>query len=289
MTAKIAFVGLGAMGLPMASALVEAGYGVTGFDLNPASLARFQALGGKVAASMQAAARAADVLILMVVNIQQVNDVLFEQDTLSVLAEDAVVIVSSTIAPDDAEAVADKLSAVKLQLVDAPVSGGVRGAVEKTLSMMASGPRQAYSNVEAILNTMGSHIYYLGERNGQGCAMKVVNQLLAGVHLASAAEAVNFASSYGLDIAQVQEVIASSAGNSWMFQDRVPRMIQANPEVKSAIDIFVKDLGIVADVAHTAKVAVPLAAAALQLFTMASVKGLGQADDSQVIKVLGEA
>jgi 3-hydroxyisobutyrate dehydrogenase len=285
---KIAFVGLGAMGLPMATALVEAHYSVTAFDMNPNRLEHFQALGGLTQTSVQEAARAANVLILMVVNAQQVDSVLFEQDALSVLAKNAVVVVSSTVAPDYAKALGASLRAREFQFIDAPVSGGVKGAKDKKLSIMASGPNESYQQVEAILKTMGANVFHLGEQNGQGSVMKVVNQLLAGVHLATAAEAVNFASSYGLDIQKVQEVIASSAGYSWMFQDRVPRMIQTNPEVKSAVDIFVKDLGIVIDLAQTAKASVPLSSAALQLFMMAAIKGHGKEDDSQVIKVLNK-
>lgn len=288
MKPKVAFIGLGAMGLPMATALIKAEYNVTGFDVKPVNLSRFSSVNGHIATSVKEAALSADVLMLMVVNAAQVDDVLFEQDAVSVLAQNATVIVSSTVAPDYAETLGNTLRALNLHFVDAPVSGGVKGAEDSSLSVMASGPVASFQKVEDILKTVGANVFHLGERNGQGSVMKVVNQLLAGIHLATAAEAVNFASSYGLETAKVQEVIASSAGNSWMFQDRVPRMIEANPEVKSAVDIFVKDLGIVTDVAKSAKIPVPLSAAALQLFTMASAKGHGGEDDSQVIKVMSK-
>ena len=288
MKPKVAFIGLGAMGLPMATALLEAEYDVTGFDVKPANLSKFSGVNGHIATSVKEAALSADILMLMVVNAQQVDDVLFGQDAVSVLAQNATVVVGSTVAPDYAKTLGETLRALNLHFVDAPVSGGVKGAEDKTLSVMASGPNESYQKVEALLKTMGANVFHLGEHNGQGSVMKVVNQLLAGIHLATAAEAVNFAQSYGLETQKVQEVIASSAGNSWMFQDRVPRMIESYPEVKSAVDIFVKDLSIVTDVAKSAKIPVPLSAAALQLFTMASVKGHGGEDDSQVIKVLKE-
>lgn len=286
MKPKLAFIGLGAMGLPMAKALLDADYDVTGFDVKPANLSKFSGANGQIASSVKEAALSADILMLMVVNAQQVDDVLFAQDAVSVLAQNAAVVVGSTVAPDYAETLGETLRALNLHFVDAPVSGGVKGAEDKTLSVMASGPSASYQKVKEVLETVGKNVFHLGEQNGQGSVMKVVNQLLAGIHLATAAEAVNFAQSYGLEVEKVQEVIATSAGNSWMFQDRVPRMTETNPEVKSAVDIFVKDLGIVADVAKSAKIAVPLTATALQLFTMASVKGHGGEDDSQVIKIL---
>jgi len=286
MKPKLAFIGLGAMGLPMAKALLDADYDVTGFDVKPANLSKFSGANGQIASSVKEAALSADILMLMVVSAQQVDDVLFAQDAVSVLAQNAAVVVGSTVAPDYAETLGETLRALNLHFVDAPVSGGVKGAEDKTLSVMASGPSASYQKVKEVLETVGKNVFHLGEQNGQGSVMKVVNQLLAGIHLATAAEAVNFAQSYGLEVEKVQEVIATSAGNSWMFQDRVPRMTETNPEVKSAVDIFVKDLGIVADVAKSAKIAVPLTATALQLFTMASVKGHGGEDDSQVIKIL---
>ena len=153
---------------------------------------------------------------------------------------------------------------------------------------MASGPKTAFEKVAPILNTMGSNVYYLSEENSHGSAMKMINQLLAGVHLATAAEAMNLAQTYGLDVLTVQDVMAQSAGHSWMLSDRGKRMLEPDPEVKSSINIWLKDLGIVKSVAGELDVNSPLTDTALKLFMEASKKGYGNEDDSQVIKVLKE-
>ena len=169
-------------------------------------------------------------------------------------------------------------------MIDCPVSGGVAGAEKRTLTMMASGARKIFAQVETILRTMGANTFYLGEECGQGSTMKVVNQLLCGVHVAVAGEAIAFARASGLDPDTVYEVIGTSAARSWMFMDRVPHMQNPPEQARSAVDIFVKDLGIVSDTGRTLRIMTPIAAAALQMFIAASGAGYGSADDSQIIR-----
>lgn len=284
-TQQIGFVGLGAMGLPMAHALIEAGYSVVGYDVNAESLAKFESMGGQVASSVQEAAQDVDVFISMVVNDAQTEDVLFsEGNAVETLKAGSVVITGSTVPPEFAARMASQLAEHQIHMIDCPVSGGVAGAEKRTLTMMASGDPTVFSQVETILRTMGSNTFHLGDACGQGSAMKVVNQLLCGVHVAVAGEAIAFAKASGLNPNTVYDVIGTSAASSWMFMDRVPNMENPPEQARSAVDIFVKDLSIVLDAGKSMRFMTPIAATALQMFIAASGAGYGREDDSQIIK-----
>lgn len=176
------------------------------------------------------------------------------------------------------------LEARQLRFLDAPVSGGTVGAEKGTLTIMASGPSRTFEAARPVLDAVGGHVFHVGEAAGQGSTAKMINQLLCGVHIAAAAEAMNVAERAGVSLATMHAIISTSAAYSWMWGDRGPRMMEAEPPVKSAVDIFVKDLGIVADHGRAVKQALPVAAAALQMFLAASGLGHGRADDSQVIR-----
>jgi len=282
---KIGFVGLGAMGAAMARQLVAKQFQVTGYDINPAAVEALVAAGGHAAASSAEAAEGADALVLMVVNADQAEQVLFGDGALAALAEGAPVIVCSTCAPDRAATMAEKCAAAGHPLIDAPVSGGQVGADAGTLTIMAAAPRPDYDKVEGVLTAMGSNTYFIGDKVGQGSAMKTVNQLMAGAHIAIAAEAIAFAEKAGIDPALALEILSGSAASSWMLQNRGPEMVKQTGKVTSAVDIFVKDLGIVLDAGRAMKMGLPLAAAAHQRFLDASGAGHGREDDSQVVKV----
>lgn len=284
----IGFVGLGAMGLPMALNLVKAGYTVQGFDLNPAALAALGQAGGIGAASAAEAAAGADALVLMVVNAAQAEAVLFDAGAAAALPEAGSVIVMATCPPQAVAALADRVEAMGHRLIDAPVSGGVAGAVAASLTIMAAAPSETFAAVRPLLDAMGGKVAHVGEKPGQGAVVKSVNQLLCGVHIAAAAEALALAAKLGIDKAAVLEIVGGSAASSWMLRDRGPRMLEAEPEVRSAVDIFVKDLGIVMEAGRDAKAALPLAALAHQLFLAASGQGHGRADDSQVIRTYSQ-
>jgi len=151
--------------------------------------------------------------------------------------------------------------------------------------VLASGSPAAYAKARPALGAMAAKIYELGEEPGRGAAFKMINQLLAGVHIAAACEAITFAARQGLDLNKVYEVIAASAGNSWMFENRVPHVLAGDYTPRSAVDIFVKDLGIIQDMARMAKFPVPLAAAALQMFLMAAGAGMGGDDDASLARL----
>jgi 3-hydroxyisobutyrate dehydrogenase len=281
---QIGFVGLGAMGLPMAQRLVAADHAVRGFDLKERALAALAASGGSRAASAADAARDADLLILMVVNAAQARAALVDGGALEALAPRGIVVLMATCAPADAARLAEEVAATGRRFVDAPVSGGVVGAKGGTLTIMAAAPKETFEAARPVLATLGDKLFHVGETPGQGAMVKTVNQLLAGVHIAAAAEAFSLAAKAGLDLAVVLEILSGSAAASWMLRDRGPRMLEAEPAVASAVDIFVKDLGLVLDAGRSSKAALPLAAAAHQMFLAASGTGHGAADDSQVLR-----
>ena len=172
--------------------------------------------------------------------------------------------------------------------LDAPISGGAQRAAQGELTILASGSAAAFAKARPALDAMAAKLYELGDAPGQGSAFKMINQLLAGVHIAAASEAISFAAKQGLDIRKVYEVITASAGNSWMFENRVPHVLEGDYTPRSAVDIFVKDLGIVQDMARNAKFPVPMSAAALQMFLMASASGMGRDDDIAVAKMYAQ-
>ena len=280
----VGFVGLGSMGMPMACNLLARGFALRGFDVRRESVAALEARGGRGADSAAAVAEGADALVLMVVNAAQAESVLFGQGALDKLPEGATVILMATCPPDAVAALAARVEAAGRCFVDAPVSGGTVGAVAGTLSIMAAAPAATVERVRPVLAAMGDKVFHVGEAPGQGATVKTVNQLLCGVHIAVVAEAFSLAAKAGVDLAVLLEIMSGSAASSWMLKDRGPRMLEAEPGITSAVDIFVKDLGIVLEAGRGAKAALPLAAVAHQMFLSASGRGEGAMDDSQVIR-----
>ncbi len=282
----IGFIGLGAMGMGMARSLLRAGMTVRGYDVVPAAVAAFEEAGGMGASSVAEAAHNADILVVMVLNAEQVEGVLFgEGNAVAQLAAEATVMVCSTVPPAYARQTAQRLKAQSLEMLDAPVSGGTVRAAEGELSVMASGSPAAFARTEAVLAAVAANVYRLGDECGQGSSMKMINQLLAGVHITVAAEAMAFAAKAGMDLSTVYDVICNSAGGSWMFQNRVPHILADDYTPHSAIDIWIKDLGIVLDTAKSEKFPLPLTAASYQLYLSASAQGWGRLDDAGVVKV----
>jgi 3-hydroxyisobutyrate dehydrogenase len=282
---KIGFVGLGAMGLPMAKNLVAAGHEVAGCDIRQDAAGALASAGGRAAGTPAEAARSAEILVLMVVNADQAEAVLFGDDGAAPeLSKGAVVIASCTQPAARAKALAARLEEAGALLLDAPVSGGVVGAEQGALSIMASGPDAAFDKAMPVLDVLGKAVWRMGAEPGLGSMMKTVNQLMCGAHIAVAAEAMSLAARAGLDASLAQEVLMAGAAASWMLGNRGPRMLQDDPPVTSAVDIFVKDLDIVLDAGHDLRTALPMAAAAHQMFLGASGLGHGKEDDSQILK-----
>jgi putative dehydrogenase len=283
---RVGVIGLGSMGMGMARRLIDAGLHVAGYDVREAASAALAAAGGTQAPSPAAAAQAADMLVVMVVNAAQVDTVLFGADgAVAALPRGAVVMLSSTVPPSFAVATAARLAASSHLMLDAPVSGGAAGAANGTLTVMGSGPPAAFAKAERVLAAVAGKVYRLGDAAGIGSTVKTVNQLLAGIHIAAAAEAMALGVRAGADARTLYEVIGNSAGASWMFGNRVPHMLAGDYTPLSAVDIFVKDLGLVLDTGRELRFPLPLAGAAHQLFLMAAAAGLGREDDAAVVKV----
>lgn len=280
----VAFVGLGAMGLPMADNLLKRQHRVRGFDMRPEAVAAHVKNGGDGAESAAEAAAGANALVLMVVNGAQARSVLFDAGALAALAPGAVVILMATCSAVDARDIGRRITESGRKFVDAPVSGGVVGARAGLLTIMVGAPQDDFAAAEPILRVFGDKIFHVGTAWGQGSTVKTINQLLCGVHITAAAEAFTLAERAGIDTALLLKIMGNSAAGSWMLNNRGPRMLEADPEVTSAVDIFVKDLSLVLDAGRAEKVALPLSAASHQMFLAASGAGHGAADDSQVIR-----
>ncbi|MGH6779452.1 MAG: L-threonate dehydrogenase [Bradyrhizobium sp.] len=283
---NIAVIGLGSMGFGMASSLLRAGFEVTGCDVAADTIARFIGDGGKSAATPAEAAKGADIVVSVVLNAAQTEAILFGKDGVAeTLAKDAVFISSATMDPDVARRLAERLETTGRSYLDAPISGGAQRAAQGELTILASGGPAAFAKARPALDAMAAKLYELGDAPGQGAAFKMVNQLLAGVHIAAASEAIAFAARQGLDLRKVYEVITASAGNSWMFENRMPHVLDGDYSPRSAVEIFVKDLGIVQDMARSARFPVPVASAALQMFLMTAASGMGGDDDASVTRM----
>jgi len=280
MPGTIAFVGLGAMGAEMADTLVSKQWRVVGYDIRREAIDRLVKNGGHAAASAAEAAKDAEALVLMVVNADQAENILFKGGALDALPAGGTVVLMATCAPGRVEDIAKRVEASGRKFVDAPVSGGVPRAKDGSLTIMASAPPTTFDATRPLLEAMGSNLHYLGPKPGQGAAMKMVNQLLGGINLAAAGEALAFAERMGIDAKAAKDVLLGAAAQSWMLQVRGPRMVAYDGVVASATEIFV-----VLDAAHALRMGLPLAAAAHQQFLAAASIGLGNEDDSQVIEV----
>ena len=290
MFGSVAVIGLGAMGLPMASRLLQAGFDVRGYDRNSEACAQFTRVGGHAAASAAEAARDAAALLLLVVNADQAEAVLFgDQGAALAMARGSVVMLSLTTAPGRAADIGRRLEQHGILMLDCPVSGGVTRAANGTLSILASGPAQALDAVRPCLSALGGRIFEIGSEHGQASTVKLLNQALCGVHLAVAAEVVALAERAGVDRQMVYDVIVASSGTSWMFVDRVSRMLREDATATAAIDILLKDLRLVGDLGRSVGASLALSHAAEELFSAASAAGMGQRNDSEILQFLREA
>jgi 3-hydroxyisobutyrate dehydrogenase len=289
-TPNVAFVGLGSMGLGMAKNLLKHGHKVVGVDPSATARDAFTAAGGTLAESPAAAAKTADVVVIAVVNDKQAETVLFgENGAAAALREGAVVMQCATVPAAFTRSLNERLAKGGHELLDAPMSGGRARAESGELTFMASGSPKAFAAAESILAATSAKVFRLGDAPGIGSLVKTVNQLLAGVHIATAAEAIALAAKAGADTRAVYEVISASAGNSWMFGNRVPHMLDDDYAPLSAVEIFVKDLGLVLNTGHELRLPLPMAAAAHQLFLAAAGAGFGRLDDAAVVKVYEQA
>ena len=287
---SVGVIGLGAMGMGMAQSLRRAGHVVNVFDVRAEVAQKFAAEGGVVCASLEAIAAASDILVSVVVNAAQTESVLFGDGTpqsgcANHLKAGSVFVMCSTVEPAFSVGLEKKLNDLGLLYIDAPISGGAAKAASGQMTMMTAGAPAAYAKAETFLNAMAAKVYKLGDSAGAGSKVKIINQLLAGVHIAAAAEAMALGLREGVDPEALYEVITHSAGNSWMFENRMAHVLAADYTPLSAVDIFVKDLGLVLDMARASKFPLPLSSTAHQMFMQASTAGFAKEDDSAVIKI----
>ncbi len=283
---KIGLIGLGAMGNGMAQSLRRAGYAPGVFDVRMDLAKAFAKDGGTACTSLAELGKACDVVVSVVVNAAQTEAVLFGVDSCAAaMRPGSVFVMCSTVDPNWSVALEERLAKLGILYIDAPISGGAAKAASGQITMMTAGKPEAYAKAEVFLNAMAAKVYKLGDSAGAGSKVKIINQLLAGVHIAAAAEAMALGLREGVDPAALYEVITHSAGNSWMFENRMAHVLAADYTPLSAVDIFVKDLGLVLDMARASKFPLPLSSTAHQMFMQASTAGFAKEDDSAVIKI----
>ena len=287
MAYSVAVIGLGAMGMGAAQSCVRAGLNTYGVDLSAQARDVLQAAGAKaVAASADGFADKLDAVLLLVVNAAQVEAVLFGESKLAdKLKPGTAVMVSSTIAAQDAHRFGEALAARGLLMLDAPVSGGAAKAAAGEMTVMAAGDDAVFAKLQPVLDAVAGKVYRCGKNIGQGATVKIIHQLLAGVHIAAGAEAMALAAKAGIPLDLMYDVVTHAAGNSWMFENRMKHVVDGDYTPLSMVDIFVKDLGLVTDTGKALRFPLPLASTAFNMFTEASNAGHGKEDDSAVIKI----
>lgn len=285
---RVGWLGLGAMGAPMAACLARAGHSVQAYDIVSGRAEALAADGVLPAESVAAAVAGTHLTAIMVATPDQLEEAVFGPDGAgSALPSGAIVVIMATVGPEAVASAARRLAAHGIAVVDAPVSGGVQRAGQGDLLIMVSGAPAPVDWVRPVLETLARSAPVVGLDAGDGQRMKLVNQLLCGVHIAAAAEALSFAEALGLDPAECWRVLRDGAAASFMFEDRGARMLEGRfDEVRSAMDIFVKDMGLVDAAAGQAGAQVPLTTAARRLYDRGHDLGLGRQDDSALIEVL---
>jgi L-threonate 2-dehydrogenase len=282
----IGLIGLGAMGLGMATSLRRAGLRVHVCDTRAGVAQAFAEQGGVACATPADVAAACEVIVSVVVNAAQTETVLFgEHGAAAAMQPGGLFVMCSTVDPNWSVALEHRLAAQGVLYLDAPISGGAAKAASGQMTMMTAGSAAAYAKAGGALQAMAAQVYELGDKAGNGSKVKVINQLLAGVHIAAAAEAMALGLREGVDPQALYEVITHSAGNSWMFENRMVHVLAGDYTPLSAVDIFVKDLGLVLDMARASKFPLPLSSTAHQMFMQASTAGFAKEDDAAVIKI----
>ncbi len=286
MATRVGFIGLGTIGKYMALSIQRAGLPLVVFDIRPEPLVELESAGAATAISCRDVAERCDVLVIMVLNRPQAESVLDgEQGALAALRPGQTVVVMSTIAPADAKHLAGMVESKGAQYVDSPVSGGYLRAADGTLTLMLGGKQEAVEAARPALEAMGKFLYYAGPEPGAGQSLKMINQMLMGIHEVAAMEAMTLATKAGLDPELVYEVISHGTGDSWAFRNRVDRLMARDFTNRGALEILHKDLGIVLEAARVTKTPLLLAPMAYQAYQMGMVAGLAREDDSAVGKV----
>ncbi|KAJ6145001.1 hypothetical protein N7470_008896 [Penicillium chermesinum] len=287
----IGFVGLGAMGFGMATQLVKQGYPVHGFDVFPASVERFKAAGGIPASSLQESASGKQYYVCMVATAAQAQSALFgEAGIVSALPNNATLILTSTVPASYAQSVAAELQSIgrgDILFIDAPVSGGAIRAAQGTLSIMAGASDTALKSGRFLLEAMSdsNKLYLVPGGVGAGSNMKMVHQVLAGIHILGGSEAMGFAAQLGLDATKAAEAIKASDAWSWMHENRLQRLLEEDWHPgASAISIILKDVASSLPPPDKTNFPLPLCTSAEQVYLSAVLQGNATVDDASMVR-----
>ena len=280
-------IGVGNMGAAMVHRLLDNACSVTVRDIRSEAEAPLLDRGATRAASPAALAATSDVILVVVVDAAQVRAVLFDgpEPAAPALRQGQCVCLQSTIAPDDTAQIAARLAERGIMVVDAPISGGPARARAGTLSIMASGDATAIRCAAPVLELLSARLFVVGPRPGQGAAMKLVNNLLAGANLAAAAEAFALGRRVGLEAQTLVDVIGASSGQSWIFDDRFARLLAGDHAPRAHAHILAKDIGLALAMARGADAATPVGDAAGGVFRAALEQGLADEDDSALVRL----
>lgn len=281
------FVGAGLMGGALVHRLCGLGRAVAVCDIDPACRERARAAGARIADTPAGVARLLGpdgVLVLVVVDAVQCRDVLWgAHGAAAALQPGHTVLLCPTIAPEDTEAMARELATRGVHTIDAPMSGGPQRALEGTMSLMVAGPDAVVARHAALLADLAGRVFRVGDRAGDGARTKLVNNLLAGIHLAGAAEVLALAGRMGLDLATTLDVIEHSSGQSWIGSDRMRRRLAGDTAPRAHLGLLAKDTGLALAAARAIGPAGPLGEAAARVFAQARDGGLAGADDSALL------
>ncbi|MEI6113036.1 MAG: 3-hydroxyisobutyrate dehydrogenase [Burkholderiales bacterium] len=290
---KIAFIGLGNMGAPMALNLIKAGHEVAVFDLVAPAMDPVVKAGARGAKSAADAASGAQVVISMLPASQHVESLyLGEEGLLTHIADGTLVIDCSTIAPQSARRVALAAAARGLDMVDAPVSGGTGGAVAGTLTFIVGGEPAVFERARPVLEQMGKNIFHAGAC-GAGQVAKIANNMMLGIQMAGAAEALALGVANGLDPVVLSDIISKSSGRNWAFElyNPWPGVMESAPAARGyaggfGVDLMLKDLGLAAEAAMGSRAVVPLGELARNLYALHSAQGNGKLDFSSIVNLI---
>jgi 3-hydroxyisobutyrate dehydrogenase len=291
--ARIGFIGLGNMGLPMAQNLIKAGHQVEGVDVSKASTDKLRAAGGAVAETAKIAAARADVVVTMLPSGKEVREVYLAPGGVIENANAGTLLIdSSTIDVESARAVATAAEQRGLLMIDAPVSGGVGGAQAGTLTFMVGGPDQAFARARSILEAMGKTIVHAGGA-GNGQAAKICNNMVLGVSMIAVSEAFVLAEKLGLDAQKLFDIASKASGQCWSLTSYcpVPGPVPASPANRDyqagfTAAMMLKDLKLAQEAARAANVTTPLGAEAAALYGLYAGQGKSAEDFSGIIRFL---
>jgi len=286
---KIGFIGVGAMGNPMAQNLLKNNYEVYVFDVDPRQYENLLPLGAKSCTSNAEIAQKSDLIITSLPNAKIVEAVMTgDQGVIPNAKPGTIIMDMSSVSPSTTQRMEKLAQKYQVKYIDAPVSGGVAGAKAGTLTIMVGSDRETFDKIKPVLDILGKNIFHVG-LPGSGDAIKIVNNLLLGCNMAALAEALVLGAKCGLDPQVMYDVIKVSSGRSYALEAKMEKFILAdNFEPGFAVDLQYKDLGLALDAGKDVSLPLPMTAIAAQVFETARAKGLNRQDISSVIKVWGD-